>query len=134
MRKKRRKQIAFFGIVFGIVVFYLILNNIDRIGDIGGDWSSITTSMISYLPSLIGIGTGFYFTLRDRGNYRTQPIRILLMFGLIGISFSGLFFQMNSDGIWIDEIVTASYTITDFQLSITLISLLFGMVYGMIKR
>lgn len=134
MGKRRNRQITLFGLIFGLALIYIILNNIDRIGDIGGDWTTITNNLISYFPSLVGIGLGFVFSIRDVGNKRTKPLRLFLLFTLLGVSFAGLFFEMNSDSIWIDELLTATFTITEFQLVVVLFFIVLGMIMSMIRR
>jgi hypothetical protein len=133
MRKKQKRFFTIVGIIFGIAVYVLILNRVDQINIIGGDWNTITTSVISYMPSLMGIGLGFVLLIKDVGNYRTTAIRITMITGLIGVSLSGLFFELNTNGVWVDEIITASFTITDFQLIMVIASLLFGMILGLSK-
>ena len=72
--------------------------------------------------------------LRDAGNYSTTTMRIMLITGIIGVCISWLFFELNADGIWIDEIVTATFTITDLQMIVVMFSMLFGIVIGLTKR
>ena len=133
MRKKRKQRVVL-TLLIGIVVFIIILNVIDQGNIVGGDWTVITASIMNYLAPLIGIGLGITIMLRDVGNYSTTPMRLMLMTGIIGVCISWLFFELNADGIWIDEIVTATLTITDLQIVVVMFSMLFGIVIGLVKR
>ena len=134
MRKKKRRQFVLLTILIGIVVFIVILNVINQGGYIGGDWTVITASFIEYLPPILGIGIGFTLMMRDSGNYSTTPIRLMIITGIIGVCFSWLFYELYIDGIWVDEIVTATFTITDLQIITIMFSLFYGVVIGLIKR
>ena len=133
MRKKRRQRVTL-TLLIGIVVFIVILNVIDQSNIVSGNWTVITASLMTYLAPLIGIGLGITIMLRDVGNYSTTPMRIMLMTSIIGVCISWLFFELNTDGIWIDEIVTATFTITDLQIVIVMFSMIFGIIIGLIKR
>lgn len=133
MRKKRKQRVVL-TLLIGIVVFIIILNVIDQGNIVGGDWTVITASIMNYLAPLIGIGLGITIMLRDVGNYSTTPMRLMLMTGIIGVCISWLFFELNADGIWIDEIVTATLTITDLQIVVVMFSMLFGIIIGLVKR
>ena len=134
MRKKKRRQYVLLTILIGIVVFIVILNVINQGGYIGGDWTAITASFIEYLPPILGIGIGFTLLMRDSGNYSTTPIRMMIITGIIGVCFSWLFYELYLDGIWVDEIVTATFTITELQIITIMFSLFYGVVIGLIKR
>ena len=134
MRKRDRRFYIIVGLLFGIYVYFWILNKVDQMGVIGGDWSTITSSIISYSPYLIGLGLGFAFLIRDRGNRNTTPIRITLLTGVIGVCLSGLFYELNTDGIWVNDIISASYTITDFQFTLVVVFLILGMIMGLSKK
>ena len=133
MRKKRR-QFVMLTLLIGIVVFIVLLNVIDQGGFVGGNWTVITASFIEYLGPLIGIGVGLTIMLRDAGNYSTTPMRIMLITSIIGVCLSWLFYELYLDGIWVDEIVTATFTITDLQIVVVMFSMLFGIVIGLVKR
>jgi hypothetical protein len=134
MRKKRRNQFAIILVILGVGVYAVLLNQVDQIGIIGGNWTSITNSILSYLPQLVGISLGFVLLVKDKGNYSTTPIRLMLLTSIIGVVFASLFFEMFNDGIWIDEIVTATYTITDFQFTVILLFFLVGILLGLMKK
>jgi len=134
MRKKKRRQFVLLTLLIGIVVFIVILNVINQGGYIGGEWTVITASFIEYLPPILGIGIGFTLLMRDSGNYSTTPIRMMIITGIIGVCFSWLFYELYIDGIWVDEIVTATFTITDLQIITIMFSLFYGVVIGLIKR
>lgn len=134
MRRNKRRQRVVLTLLIGIVVFIVILNVINQGGLVGGDWTSITASFIEYLPPIIGIGLGITILIRDEGNYSTIPIRLMIITGVIGVCFSWLFYELYIDAIWVDEIVTATFTITDFQFIVVLFSVFFGMILGLIKR
>lgn len=134
MGKKKRRQRVILTLLIGIVVFIVILNVINQGGLVSGDWTSITASFIKYLPPIVGIGLGITILMRDEGNYSTIPIRIMIITGMIGVCFSWLFYELYVDAIWVDEIVTATFTITDLQFIVVLFSVFFGMILGLIKR
>lgn len=134
MRKGKRRQRVVLTLLIGIVVFIVILNVINQGGLIGGDWTAIIASFIEYLPPIVGIGLGITILMRDEGNYSTTPIRMMIITGMIGVCVSWLFYELYIDSIWVDEIVTATFTITELQLITVLFSLFFGMAIGLIKR
>lgn len=134
MRKKRRNQLSIILIVLGVGVYAVLLNSVDQLNILGGNWTVITSSILGYFGHLVAIGLGFVLLIKDKGNYSTTPIRLMLITSTIGIVFASLFFQMNIDGVWIDEIVTASYTIGDFQLTILLFFFILGILLGLMKR
>lgn len=133
MRKKTRNRLII--IVFlAISIYLIVLNRIDQFGFIGGNWNTITNQLISYFPQIIGIALGFVLIIRDTGYSGTTSGRLLLITGLEGVFFASLFYELNKDGIWIDEIITASFTITDLQIITVLFFLLLGILIGLIKR
>ena len=133
MKKKTRSRIIILLFV-SLAVYLLLLNRIDQLGSIGGNWDIITTTIIGYLPHLTGILFGFIFILKDLGDGDTSSGRLFLLTGIVGVFFSSLFYELNEDGIWIDEIVTASFTITDLQIVIILFFILIGIIIGLIKK
>lgn len=134
MRKKKRNRLILLAILIGIGIYTIILSNVDRFVNVGGDWNTITIQVLDYLPSLIGLALGLTILIKDKGRGSSTPMRIMLITGLLGVCFSGLFYEMYIDNIWLDEIITATFTITDFQLVIVLCSLIFGIILGLIKR
>ncbi len=134
MRRKKRRQFVLLTLLIGIVVFIVILNVISQRGYIGGNWTVITASFIEYLAPILGIGIGFTLLMRDSGNYSTTPIRMMIITGIIGVCFSWLFYELYIDSIWVDEIVTATFTITDLQTITIMFSLFYGVIIGLIKR
>lgn len=133
MRKQTRSKIIIL-LVVCFVIYLLLLNKVDQIGNMGGDWGIITTTITGYLPHIVGILLGFIFILKDVGNRSTSTGRLFLLTSVVGILFSSLFYELNEDGIWIDEIVTASFTITDLQIVIILFFILIGIIVGLIKK
>jgi H+/Cl- antiporter ClcA len=112
----------------------VLTNVVDRFSLIAGNFTVITTQLIDYLPSLIIMGFGFTILIKDTGHGSTTPIRLMLVTGIIGSALSGLFFELNADSIWINDVVTASFTITDLQLVIVIASLIAGMIIGLSSR
>lgn len=53
---------------------------------------------------------------------------------MIGIGFSGLFGYWNTQGILIDEIVTASLTITDIQTGVLFLWAFLGVILGIVRK
>jgi len=133
MRKKDRSKVIIL-LIICVSVYLIIMNTVVTGGVIGGNWNTITTSITSYLPYLIGIVFGFIFIIKDVGKSKTASGRLFLLTGLVGILFSGLFYELNNDGIWIDEIITASFTITDLQVVTILFFILVGALVGLIRR
>ncbi|MBA7490189.1 hypothetical protein ES702_00724 [subsurface metagenome] len=133
MRKRTRNRIIIL-VFIAIALYFIILNQIDRFGTIGGEWNIITNQIISVFPQIIGICLGFVFLIQDVGYSETSSVRLLLITGLEGIFFASLFYELNSNGVWIDEIITASFTITDLQIVTVLFFLLLGVLIGLIKR
>lgn len=133
MRKRTRNRLIFI-IVIAMVIYLIVLNQIQLTNVIGGNWNTITNQLIGYLPQLIGIGLGFTLIIKDRGYSETASGRLLLLMGLEGLFFASLFYELNSDSIWIDELITASFTITDLQIVTVLFFLLLGVIIGLIRR
>jgi len=133
MRKVTRYRIILL-ITIGLVVYLILLNQIDRLGVIGGNWTILTNQLIGYLPQLIGISLGFIFIIKDFGNYESSTARMLLMTGFEGVFFASLFYELNNDGIWIDEIITATFTIADLQIIVIIFFILLGVLIGLIRR
>lgn len=53
---------------------------------------------------------------------------------MIGVGFAGLFGYMNTQGILIDEYITATLTITDLQTAVVLVWAVVGAIWGVIRR
>lgn len=133
MRKRTRNRIIIF-IFISLVLYLIILNQIDRWGNLGGDWYIITNAIIDYFPHIVGICLGFILILQDVGYSETSAPRLLLITSFTGIMFASLFYELNNDNIWIDELITATFTITDLQIITVLFFLLLGVLVGLIKR
>lgn len=133
MRKRTRQRLIII-IFIALAIYLIILNQVDRIDIIGGEWSTITNQITTYFPQLVGIVLGFILIIQDVGYSETSSARLFLLTGVTGIFFASLFYELNNDGIWIDEIVTASFTITDLQIIIVLFFILLGLLIGLIKR
>ena len=132
-----KKQTRFKVIILLIVclgIYITLLNRIDQFSIIGGDWSLITSTMSGYLPQLVGILFGFILIIKDVGNRGTSTGRLFLLTSIVGVLFASLFYELNADSIWIDEIITASFTITDFQIIIILFFVLIGFIIGLYKK
>jgi len=133
MKKKTRQRLII--VVFICLAIYLIvLSQIERFGIIGGNWNTISMQLIDYFPQLVGICLGFIFIIHDKGHSETSSGRLLLLTGVLGVFFASLFYELNADGIWIDEIISASFTIGDLQIITVLFFLLLGILIGLIKR
>jgi len=131
MRKSQRKFLTVFGFI-GIISAIIILNIVDQQNILGGDFTIMVNNSISLIPQLFGIVLGIISLNRDYGN-RTLYASIVIM-GLLGIFISSLFYELNNMGIWIDELITASFTITDLQFVVVLWALILGFMVGMIKK
>lgn len=133
MRKRTLNRVIIL-VFIAMAIYLVILNRIDIWGSIGGNWTLITNQILGYFPQIVGIGLGFILIIRDYGYSGTSTARLLLITGLEGIFFASLFYELYNDGIWIDEIVTASFTIGDLQFITVLFFLLLGILIGLIKR
>lgn len=133
MKKQTRFRIIIMLFVC-LAVYMLILNRIDELNMIGGEWGIITTTMIGYVPQLVGIFFGFIFIIKDMGSRHTSSGRLFLLTSVTGVLFASLFYELNADSIWIDEIVTSSFTITELQVIIILFFILIGFIIGLIKK
>lgn len=131
MRKTQRKFLTVFGFI-GIISAIIILNIVDQQNILGGNFTVMVNNSISLVPQLFGIVLGIISLNRDYGN-RTLYASIVIM-GLLGIFISSLFYELNNMGIWIDELITASFTITDLQFVVILWALILGFMVGMIKK
>jgi len=131
MRKTQRKFLTVFAFI-GIISAIIILNIVDQQNILGGDFTTMVNNSIGLIPQLFGIVLGIISLNRDYGN-RTLYASIVIM-GLIGIFISSLFYELNILGIWIDELITASFTITDLQFVVVLWALILGFMVGMIKK
>ena len=131
MRKSQRKFLTVFGFI-GIISAIIILNIVDQQNILGGDFTIMVNNSISLIPQLFGIVLGIISLNRDYGN-RTLYASIVIM-GLLGIFISSLFYELNNMGIWIDELITATFTITDLQFVVVLWALILGFMVGMIKK
>lgn len=61
-------------------------------------------------------------------------IETVLVCILIGVGFSGLFGYWNTQGILIDEIVTATLTITDIQTGVLFLFAFLGVILGIVRK
>lgn len=132
MRKRQRHQIIIYTLL-GIAIYIIVMQMVKTTGDIGGDWDTISSTFIGSLPHLFGIALGFVLLIKNQSRYGTMYSSILPS-GITGIFFAGLFYYLNTNNIWIDEIVTASFTITDLQTVVVLFWLLIGILVGLIRR
>lgn len=129
MRNKTRSRLMTLT-VFGIFIYFVVINIVNQTGLIGGNWVTINTNMMSNAPYIIGIALGFILLIKAVDTI----LNSILVCSFMGVFFSGLFYNLNTNGIWIDEIVSASFTITDLQFVIVLFWMMMGILIGLIKR
>lgn len=134
MRKKQRRFVTIMLSLIGLALLILVLNTMDQSNIFGGNWDVITGNFIDYFPQLAGISLGFVLLIKDGGHSSTTSARLMLLTSVIGVVFASLFYEMYNDGIWIDEIITATYTITDFQFTVVLSFFILGILLGLLKR
>lgn len=129
IKKKTRSRIMLL-LFFGVFMFFIVINIINQSGLIGGDWTTINTTLINTTPYVIGIGLGFLLLIKAVSSMLSS----ILVGGLVGIFFSGLFYSLYIGNIWIDELISASFTITDLQTIVVIFWLFMGILIGLIKR
>jgi hypothetical protein len=123
-------------IIFGVVFIALILWFVNQQGNVAGNWETITNNYLGVFGYIIFIGLTLYaFVLRNPKRYKgsgfiDNSIEDIILGGVIGILFAGLIGQLNTLGILIDEIVTASLTISDIQTIVVIVWVLVGLVKG----
>jgi hypothetical protein len=61
-------------------------------------------------------------------------VTTVLVCTMIGIGFAGLLGYMNTNGILVDEYITATLTITDLQTTVILIWSIVGAIWGVIRK
>lgn len=132
MRKKQRHQIIMYTLL-GVAIYIIIMQMVKTTGDIGGDWDTISSTFMGSLPFLFGISLGFVVLIKNQSKYGTIYSSILPS-GIIGIFFAGLFYYLNTNNIWIDELINASFTITDLQTVVVLFWMFIGILVGLIRR
>lgn len=132
MRKKQRHQIIMYTLL-SVAIYIIIMQMVKTTGDIGGDWDTISSTFMGSLPFLFGISLGFVVLIKNQSKYGTIYSSILPS-GIIGIFFAGLFYYLNTNNIWIDELINASFTITDLQTVVVLFWMFIGILVGLIRR
>ena len=124
----RNKRIVYVFIIFGI--FAMILNIVANYTSFNGEWSTVTQVYVGAIPYLAFMAIALYFGLtRQIGMIGTASI-----FGLAGIMNGGLFYYLNTAGVWIDEYVNATTTITDIVIVTVIIWIIFGFIIGSKSR
>jgi len=53
--------------------------------------------------------------------------------GALGVFIAYIFYYLNDEGIWVDQVITASTTIQDIMAVIILIFLLVGVILGAMR-
>ena len=109
--------------ILAVVVFFIY----------GGDTmlgfdSSFKTDLVVLLPGLAIFAIGCITIASVRGGM------MIAGFGLVGLSFAYLVGQMNTLGLWIPEMLTASFTIANMQLTLIVVCFLVGSVFAAATR
>jgi hypothetical protein len=63
-----------------------------------------------------------------------KTLETILTCALIGVGFAGLLGFMNTNGILVDEYITATLTITDLQTVVILAWVFVGVIVGVVRR
>ena len=61
-------------------------------------------------------------------------IQTVLACLVIGVCFAGLLGYLNTNGIMVDEYITASFTITDLQTVVVALWIIVGQILGVRRR
>jgi hypothetical protein len=132
MRKKQRNMIMMITLL-SIAVSIVIMQMVKDTGDIGGDWNTISLIFVDNLPYLFGMGLGFIVLIKNTSHYGSMYSSVLPSV-IIGVFMAGMCHSLNTAGVWINDIVTASLTITDLQFILVLFWLFLGIIVGLIRR
>ena len=109
--------------VIVVVVFFIY----------GGDTllgfdTGFKTDLVVLLPGIAIFAIGCITIASVRGGM------MIAGFGLVGLSFAYLVGQMNTLGLWIPEMLTSSFTISNMQLTLIVICFLVGSVFAAATR
>lgn len=61
---------------------------------------------------------------------RNKLIKNILGYGFIGIFFAGILGYLNTNGIWLDSIITTTNTLQDLQIIVILVWVICGIIRG----
>ena len=132
MRKRRKSNslLKNFYVVISIPVIAVMLIIIFKNNLMTGQWDVISRNMIKVFPPVIGIVLSTYALF---GYKVRNDVKILAksLFGcLIGLFTSHLWYVLNDNGIWIDEILTATFPLVELQTLTVIWFTILGFLIG----
>ena len=109
--------------IIAVVVFFIY----------GGDTllgfsTSFKTDLVVLLPGLAIFGIGAFIVASTRG------FVLMAGFAFLSLGVAYVTGQLNTLGVWVPEMLSASFTISELQLSIIVIGILVGAVFAAATR
>lgn len=129
-RTSRAWRTLYIIVAIGLIV--IILQYVSQSGLMGGNFNTISTTFITLFPYMGGMGLGLYFLVIRKK--KESILNTTLIGGMLGIFNAGLFNTMNTNNIWIDDVVTATFTIVDLMTVVVLFWFFIGLIVGLIKN
>ena len=130
MRKLRKNLFVVLGIPF--VIFILIyINASGIITDV--DLDNVVSNLILVLPSLFGVLLSLYGLMVYKPKKDILILTNTILGSLLGVFIAYLFNVLYINNIWLDDVITATFTINDLQFLTVIYCIVVGFLSGMMK-
>lgn len=130
LRSLRKNMFVLLGIPFVILVLVYI-NNSGLITDV--DLDNVISNLILVLPSLFGVLFSLYGLTVYKPKKDVMILTNTVIGGLLGVFTAYLFNVLYVNNIWLDDVITATFTINDLQSLTVIYCIIVGFLSGMMK-
>lgn len=130
LKKVKRNMFVVLGIP--LVIWILIyISNSGIITNVDIDY--MVDNIILLLPPLIGMFFSLYGLIYYKNKKDIMIITHTIIGTLLGIFTSYFFYILYDNAIWLDDVITATFTLEDLQLITIIWCLIMGFLSGVMK-
>jgi len=130
LRSFRKNMYVLLGIPF--VIFVLVyINASGIITDVNLD--NVVSNLTLVLPSLFGVLFGLYGLTVYKPSKDIMLLSNTVMGALLGVFVACFFNVLYTNNIWLDDVITATFTINDLQFLTVIYCIIVGFLSGVVK-
>lgn len=130
MKSLRKNMFVVLGIPF--VIFILVYINMSGIiTDV--DLDNVIANLILILPPLFGMLLSLYGLMVYKPKKDILILTSTILGSLLGVFTAYLFNVLYINNIWLDDVITATFTINDLQFLTVIYCIVMGFLSGMMK-
>ena len=130
MKKLRKNLFVVLGIPF-VIIILVYINNSGVITDV--DLDNVISNLITVLPPLLGMLLSLYGLTVYNAKKDILILTNTLLGALLGVFTAYLFNVLYTNNIWLDDVITATFTINDLQFLTVIYCIIIGFLSGMVK-